>query len=74
VRTVSKRSDSPNSCAAIITLRTNGERGDQCSSIFAVIPVSSNFEKLGINRHAVKALRLSWHLPAFVMAAALIQC
>ena len=28
---------SPHSCAAIITLRTNGERGDQCSSIFAVI-------------------------------------
>ena len=33
VRTRSSRSTSPTSCAAIITLRTNGERGDQCSFI-----------------------------------------
>src|SRR5262249_48248694 len=36
VRTQVRRSTSPNSCAAIMTLRTNGERGDQCS--FMTIP------------------------------------
>ena len=31
VRTHTMRSTRPRSCAAIMTLRTNGERGDQCS-------------------------------------------
>jgi hypothetical protein len=31
VRTSDSRSTRPSSCAAIMTLRTNGERGDQCN-------------------------------------------
>jgi hypothetical protein len=33
VRTQLRRSTRPSSCALIMTLRTNGERGDQCSFI-----------------------------------------
>ena len=69
VRTVSMRSANPHSCAAIITLRTNGERGDQCSSMsFIRVPSCA---KLGINPAARKVTtrpRMSWHIPAFVMA------
>src|SRR5262245_58318712 len=39
VRTQVRRSTRPSSCAATMTLRTNGERGDQCS--FMTIPVLS---------------------------------
>jgi len=39
VRTQVMRSVRPSSCATIITFRTNGERGDQCS--FMEDPVGS---------------------------------
>ena len=38
VRTTSRRSLTPSSCAATITLRTYGDRGDQCSFIMPCPP------------------------------------
>src|SRR4051812_44620048 len=71
VRTVSMRSLRPSSCAAIITLRTKGERGDQCSSIFAGMAFPCVLaESLAPIRGAVKARRshgssAHWTWPRF---------
>jgi hypothetical protein len=47
VRTQVMRSVSPRSWATIITLRTNGERGDQCSFMLTSTETGLNGDAIG---------------------------